>query len=141
MSSGKDQLKLLQDMLAKLEKETAGGYFSMEKKGKGKGGSRSTGGEIPDMAGNAEGSGLLGGAKRPRGKKAKGGEIPDLAGRGLSGGIEADMAGRGGLLGGKAPKGVTPPQLKKWLDHVKSVRSAHPDKPYKEVLALAKKSY
>lgn len=34
-----------------------------------------------------------------------------------------------------------PVQLQSWMDHVKKVKSEHPNMKYKDVLMLAKKSY
>lgn len=88
----------------------------------------------------------------------------ELLGEGITGGASANYGLTGGcggrvrrrargITGGrkKAPKrkatrakrktGSTPAQLKPWMAHVKKVRAAHPNKPYKQVLVMASKSY
>lgn len=44
-------------------------------------------------------------------------------------------------IGGRVPKGTTPPQLKAWLSHVSSVKLKNPNMKYKDILALAKQTY
>ncbi len=155
-------VKKLESLLQRLE-NTKGGYLGLAKaKGGVKckcpqckyakcrcGGGQLLGGQVE----NFSGSGLTGGAiegfaggRKKRGGRScgagglTGGQIESFDGSGLTGGQIEGFAGSG-LVGGRTPKGVTPPQLKAWLDHVRKVKAQHPNAPYKDVLKAAKASY
>lgn len=73
-----------------------------------------------------------------------------LLGEGLSGGRQMRNYGLTGGMRKKAKKprkakgitgGKVPKQLQGWMAHVKRVRAQHPNKPYKQILMMASKSY
>lgn len=89
--------------------------------GRSTGGQRSTGGR--SSGGILEGGMIQG---------FEGGMIQGFEGAGLEGGI---------LEGGRSPKGVVPPQLKRWHAHVKKVRAKYPNLSYREQLSKASESF